>query len=340
MSSIKLAWRSIWRNRRRTIITLFSMAIGLCIAIFFIAMGDGVYYQLVNDAARMQAGHITVENPGYRDAPAVDLYVSHADTLRKKLDALKGVKLTKKLVAGQAVIRSGRDSIGVAVLGVEPSVEIRTSPLPRHVTKGKYLADGDASLVIIGAKLARQLQVQVGSKVVITANNTAGDLVEELFHVKGIYETGTDEVDGYMVQAPLDSIAKLFGLPAHSATQLGVVLSEPEHQDAIYEAASVAATRKDAAVLRWQDVMPDLASYIKIDKGSNIVFQAVLIIACSSANANSMCSWPWARPRACCAARWWPRPFCSAFWAAPWACSSAGSRPIITRSPDSISASS
>ncbi|MEQ8254247.1 MAG: ABC transporter permease, partial [Smithellaceae bacterium] len=69
----RVAWRSIWRNRRRTLITAASIALGLIIAIFFIAMAEGVYEQIVNDGVRMQAGHITLENPDYQMAPAIDL---------------------------------------------------------------------------------------------------------------------------------------------------------------------------------------------------------------------------------------------------------------------------
>ncbi len=68
---IRLAWRSIWRHRRRTIITVSSIGFGLACAVFLIALADGVYDQMINDAVRMQAGHITLEHPDYRDAPAV-----------------------------------------------------------------------------------------------------------------------------------------------------------------------------------------------------------------------------------------------------------------------------
>ena len=67
-----VAWRSIWRNRRRTLITVSSIAFGLSLALFFVAMAEGGYSQLVNDAVRMYAGHVTVEHPLYEEAPAAD----------------------------------------------------------------------------------------------------------------------------------------------------------------------------------------------------------------------------------------------------------------------------
>ena len=78
----RLAWRSIWRHRRRTVITVVSIAFGLACVIFFISLNEGVYAQLVDDAVRMQAGHVTIEHAEYREAPAIDLTVRGATASR------------------------------------------------------------------------------------------------------------------------------------------------------------------------------------------------------------------------------------------------------------------
>ena len=160
---LRTAWRSIWRNRRRTLITVSSISLGLMIVIFFIALGDGIYYQLIDDAARMQAGHATIEHPGYRDAPAVDLWIENTGELREDLERVPDVELTKLLVLGQGVARSGRGSVGVAVMGVEPSVEARTSLLAKHVIKGNYLEDSDDTRNTPAASLIATLQAKGAS---------------------------------------------------------------------------------------------------------------------------------------------------------------------------------
>ncbi|MBW2052970.1 MAG: hypothetical protein JRF41_09355, partial [Deltaproteobacteria bacterium] len=104
---VRLAWRSIWRNRRRTLITVSSIGLGLTCAIFFIAMADGVYVQLINDAVRMQAGHVTLEHPEYRDAPAIDLYLPDTRALRTQIEKMINVERTKLLILGQGVAKSG-----------------------------------------------------------------------------------------------------------------------------------------------------------------------------------------------------------------------------------------
>ena len=104
---VRLAWRSIWRYRRRTIITVVSIGLGLTFAIFFLTMAEGIYAKMVDDVVRMQAGHITIENKEYREAPSIDLWVEDSETIRPRIEELPAVERTKLLIFGQGVARSG-----------------------------------------------------------------------------------------------------------------------------------------------------------------------------------------------------------------------------------------
>ncbi|MGD8507402.1 MAG: ABC transporter permease [Syntrophobacterales bacterium] len=273
----RLAWRSIWRNRRRTLITVLSIGFGLACAVFFVAIGEGVYAQLIDQVVRLQAGHITMENPSYRDAPAVDLWVKAPESLRSQIEKLPQVEQTKLLIMGQGIARSGSGDVSATLMGVEPSVELDTSPLVRHIIAGRYLNDDDGPWVVIGSELAKRLKLKVGKKMVLTTNDAAGNLVDELCRVRGIFETGSVEIDGYFIQAPLGFARRLFGLPEEGATQLGVVLRIPEAQESVLQEIRLMVAEQDIAVLPWQEIIPEIASYIKLDKGSNLIFQAILI---------------------------------------------------------------
>ncbi len=274
---VRLAWRSIWRYRRRTIITVVSIGLGLAFALFFLTMADGIYAKIIDDVARMQAGHITIENSEYRNAPSVDLWVDDLESIRPKIDALAGVEKTKLLLLGQGVARSGSGTVGVSVMGVEPSVEAETSPLAGHIVEGNYLADDDGAMVIVGSQLARRLNLQEGKKLVISTNDAGGSLVEELCRVKGIFEMGSDEIDGYLIQAPLSFARQLYGIPSGSATQLGVVLIDPDTQDEELSHIRQIVNREDTGVYPWQEIQPGVAGYIRLDRGSNVMFQVLLM---------------------------------------------------------------
>jgi ABC-type lipoprotein release transport system permease subunit len=273
----RLAWRSIWRNRRRTLITVLSIGFGLACTVFFIAIGEGVYAQLIDQVVRLQAGHITLEHPSYRDAPAVDLWIKASESLRSRIERLPQVERTKLIIMGQGIARSGSGDVSATLMGIEPSVELDTSPLVRHIVAGRYLNEDDGPWVVIGSELAKRLKLKVGKKMVLTTNDAAGNLVDELCRVRGIFETGSVEIDGYFIQAPIDFARRVFGLPEEGATQLGVILRAPEAQESVLHEVRLMVAEQDIAVLPWQEVIPEIASYIKLDKGSNWIFQAILI---------------------------------------------------------------
>ena len=274
----RLAWRSIWRSKRRTFITMASIALGLALAIFFLSMGEGVYGQVSEEAVRMHAGQITLEHPDYQTAPAVDLRIGGVSALRASIEKLEGVERTKLLILGQGVANSGAGAVGVSIMGVEPSVEAITSPLARDIVQGEYLADGDERLVILGNHLAEQLRLELGSKIVLTTNNARGELVEELCRVKGIFRTGSDEADSYLVQIPLTFARLVFGLGPDEATQLGVLLEKQADQGTVLKEINPPGLGKDIAVLPWQSVLPELASYIRLNRISRAVFQGLFFV--------------------------------------------------------------
>ena len=151
-----------------------SIALGLVIAIFFIAMAEGVYEQIVNEGVRMQAGHITLENPDYQTAPAIDLRIGSVEDIRERIKKNAAVEETKLLIWGQGVANSGAGAVGVSIMGVEPAVEIKNSPLARDIVAGSYLAENDDRKVVLGEHLAKELKLSLGNKIVITTNNARG----------------------------------------------------------------------------------------------------------------------------------------------------------------------
>ncbi len=273
---LKIAWRSLGRNRRRTAISVSAIGFSLALAVFFIALGDGVYRGLVDDAARMHGGHLTIEDARYEAAPAVDLRIEGVSALRARIARLPGVARTKAMVLGQGVIQSGAGAVGAAVVGVEPAVERATSPLAGRIVAGRYLAPEDGARIVVGVKLAERLKVGVGDKLVVTTNDARGALVEELVHVAGLFRVGSDEADTYLAQVPLAFARRLYGLGPDAATRLAIVLGDPRDRDRLLPALRALAPA-GAAVRTWEEVLPDLAAYIRIDRGSNFIFQGILI---------------------------------------------------------------
>ncbi len=277
---VRQSWRSIWRNWRRTLITVSAITMGLTIAVFFVALGQGFYSHIVNTAVRSLGGHITVEHPDYREAPAVDLVLSDIEPLVKHVASIPEVTAYKTLVTGQGVIKSARGTTPGMLMGIDPERETKFSELSQKIVAGTYLEKSDKRKIVIGQKLADQLKLKVGKKLVLASNNVEGELSEQQFRVKGIFSTGSPELDGYLVQIPLAQSQKLFGLKPNQVTQLGIMIDPLSARDRVLEGleAYVAASgAKETRVLPWEQVQPELASFIKIDRTSNWIMQSILI---------------------------------------------------------------
>ncbi len=273
-----LAWRSIWRQRRRTLITVISIAFGLFFVIALTTLEEGVIRSVINNGAEMQAGHITIEHEEYRLAPSVSLVVPQADELADELEKLSSVEATKILIGGEGVARSGAGAFGIVIAGVEPSIERERSPLADKIVEGEYLDETDAKRVVIGSVLADRLNLKPGKKLVIATNDFDGELVEQLFRVKGIYRTGTDEIDGALVHMQLASARDLFKLPSGSATQIGVILNDLGRVASILP--QVEGRLADQAALSahpWQTIMPGVAGYVVVERSGYLIMEGFLI---------------------------------------------------------------
>jgi ABC-type lipoprotein release transport system permease subunit len=225
----------------------------------------------------MQAGHITLEHPSYRDAPAVDLWLDDARRLSSELAQWPEVRTAKSIIFGQGIAKSSAGNTGASIMGVEPSTEASSSPLVRNMIHGQYLSEQDKASVVIGAEMAERLNLGVGKKLVLASNDSRGNLVEALCRVKGVFETGSEELDTYFVQVPLKFARRLFNMPEGSVTQMGIILDDPGDLRGVLKKLRKEVASRGVSARSWQQVMPEMASYIKVDKGANLVLQGILI---------------------------------------------------------------
>ena len=232
---LKIARRSIWRNKRRTLISMFSIVIATGIPTFFVCIAWGFYGGLVDDVARLMAGHVTYEHIEYRDSPSNDLWVDDIETINGILNNNANVESTKQLINLQGVAHTAKGSVGVSLMGIEPSKEISISFLPESIVAGEYLSPGDGRWVIVRTKFAKRLNIKVGKKFVFTTNDINGELVEDLLRVKGIFETGSKQIDGHLVQSDIDFARMIAGLDSDDASQLGIIVKNPDTNEYFIE---------------------------------------------------------------------------------------------------------
>ena len=274
----KIGWLSIWRNKRRTLISLFSIIIGTGIPTFFICIAWGFYAGLIDDVARLMSGHITYEHVEYRNSPSNDLWVNDIQKINKTLNNNVEVLYTKQMVNLQGVAHTAKGSVGISLMGIEPDKEIVISFLPENIIKGKYLSKGDKRWVVVGDQLAENLNIDVGKKFVFTTNDVKGELVEELFRVKGIFKTGSKEIDGHFVQSDIGRARKIAGLSNDDVSQLGIIVKNPDTHESFIKELQKSQAKNNGVFLSWQKIMPDVATTIRMDRTAISSIMVLLVV--------------------------------------------------------------
>ena len=274
----KIGWRSIWRNKRRTLISLFSIIIGTGIPIFFVCIAWGFYAGLIDDVARLMSGHITYEHVKYRNSPSNDLWVDDIQKINKTLNNNAEVLSTKQIVNLQGVAHTAKGSVGISLMGIEPEKEITISFLPETVIEGNYLSKEDGRWVVVGDQLAKNLNISVGKKFVFTTSDIKGELVEELFRVKGVFKTGSKEIDGHFVQSDIEIARKIAGLGSDDVSQLGIIVKNPDTHESLIKDLQKSLAKNNGVFLSWQKIMPDVATTIRMDRTAISSFMIMLVV--------------------------------------------------------------
>lgn len=283
-----LAWRNLWRSRRRTAITAASVAGAVWMAVTFLGIAEYAYNDMVNRSATMGFGHVSVAARGYNDAPSIGLRLPSAERLVRSARATEGVDAALARVVGQGMFATARKTTGGLLLGIDPAEETAERNLFLEKLKvGEPLKPGDEAGVLVGKRMAKTLDLQLGSKLIWTSTDVNGEVVSEVGRVRGLFETGVAEVDSSTVLMPISRARKVLGMREGAATIVAVFLSE--HRAATAMQTTLAAKAgSDAEVLSWMQTQPEMSSYVKVDRSSNELFQLLIGLVVAAGILNTM----------------------------------------------------
>jgi len=283
-----MAWRNLWRNRRRTVITLVSIAFGAMLAVIFTGLGDASYAQMIDHAARMSGGHVVVQDREYADAPAAKRSLEGAGALRGAALGEADVVRAVPRVTAALMLSTSTTSTGVAAIGIDPALEDRaTLGLVEALAEGAFFAAPDERGIILGATLAENLGVTLGKKVVYTTTDKRGEIASGLARVTGIIRTGAASMDAGICLLPIDALRQVLGYAPDEVTQLAVFV------DGYRQAPAVAArlgarAGADAAALTWDRSQPELAAFIGMKTGGMLVFEAIMTVLIAAGIFNTL----------------------------------------------------
>ncbi len=210
---LRLAWRNVFRNKRRTFIAGSAIGIGLAALIFTDALILGMERNMIRSATSSFLGEAQIHREGYRDTYEADLTISRLDSVTAMLEEEPVVDHFTVRVLSQGMISSPANMQNALVVGVNPGTERNLSEIDDALVEGKYFPAGDERAAVIGSGLAELLEVDLGDRIVITVSEAGiGNLAQEMFRVAGIYHFDVKELDRGTAFIRLDRAQDMLGL--------------------------------------------------------------------------------------------------------------------------------
>ena len=274
MFELRLAWRNIWRNKKRTLIAGTAIGIGLAGLIFVDGFMDGMMLNLKESATRTWMGDGQIHAIGYRETLDSKLTIPEAGKWKSRLERMPQVKALSPRIVLSGMANSAYENRPVSLCGVDPQLERDVSEIDENIISGKYLQK-DRIGVVIGDILAERLEVGLGDRIVLTVTREkTGELIQELFTVSGLFHTGVREIDRNFVIAPLSKVQSMYGGGEkinEIALQLDPSLSREEIRDFW---SSFPREVIDAA--GWKDLLPQMRTVMGM-KGISMAVMSVVI---------------------------------------------------------------
>lgn len=276
--SFRLAWRNIWRQKRRTWLTASAMIFSNVLLVFMIALQFGSYDMMINNSLRMFSGQVQIQRDGYQDSQKIRQTV---DNIRDLAGNIRGQFPAANVTARASafVLVSSEDrSFGSRLVGVEPAYEHGVSTIPGLLIEGRYLDDPDAAEIVIGSVMARNLKVTVGAELTFLGSGKDGSFAAGVVNVVGIFDSGSREIDRGLAELPLAYFQDAFAMGG-SGHVIAISLDDINAVPAmIGPLQTLIAAQDGLRVLDWEMLMPGLKQAIQADMTSAWFMYGVLII--------------------------------------------------------------
>lgn len=284
---IKLAWRNLLRNKRRTFIAGTAIGIGLAALIFTDALMVGMNDHLIHSGTASFLGEAQVHREGFRKTLEVEYTIQDLDGVTSTLEASPIVDEFTPRVLAFAMISSPMNNQGVTLVGIQPDTERLLSQIDDVIVEGEFFTGGDRD-VVIGSKLAEILEVELGDRIVVTsAEAHTGDLAQELFRLSGIYHFNIDEMDRSMAFVSLGKAQQLLGL-GRDVHEIAIRFADTDYarDESLPLWKELSAGGNEA--IGWPRLLPQLSAAMELTDFSLLIVGLILFAIVSLGIVNTL----------------------------------------------------
>jgi putative ABC transport system permease protein len=275
---LRLAWRNLWRQPRRTWLTTGAMVFSNIILVFMISLQFGMYRMMIDNTLQAMTGHMQVQAAGYKDDKKMRLTIPRVEALADDIHAGLDLDTVAARAAGFALASSAERTYGIQIYGIQPEHEPRVSSIPGLIKEGRYLRDDDAMEIVIGTVLGRNLRISVGDELTLLGSGRDGSFAAAVVNVVGVFDSGVPDLDRSFAQMPLRAFQDVFSMGDHGHE---IVITAPDlFQVAAVESAVLPLIPADENLVLhdWNALQPGLQQAIQADLVGAWFMYGILIV--------------------------------------------------------------
>lgn len=271
LSVVSVAWRNLWRNKRRTSLMVSSVAFVVFLIVVMHSMQVGVFSTMIDMQADLLHGHAQIQHPSYHDDPRVEYTVPHAAAVLDRIRSDPRVRVATPRVMTFGLVSVGEKSVGAMVVGTDPEQDFAT--LRTSVAAGRYLQrDGEA---VVGSVLARNLGVDVGDEIVFLGSGKEAGVAALVSSVVGTFTSGMAALDRSQVYVTLSDLGDALGLTDEVhviALQLDSYTTSQPLVD------SYNGEILENRLIDWETLLPELAQQFEIKITGSVAFYVLFVV--------------------------------------------------------------
>jgi len=282
---LKIAYRDLVRNRRRSLLTLVAIAVGVSLLVFMSGFIQGAITDSIENNIRLQTGHLKIRAESY-DEDKVSLawedLLDNPEELAAQVRALDGVEAASPVLWASGIVSTREESVGVRVFGIDPLSDVHAR-IRDGLAAGEYLQPDDRSGLLLGQRLAETLGVAVGDQISLLVNTADEAPDEAIFTVRGLYATGVPVYDDTTIFLPL-SKAQAFTHTEGRASMILALLKDRELADGL----AAALRAPGYTVLTWREMNQVILQAIQAGMGMLYILYLVVLLVVAVVIANTL----------------------------------------------------
>ncbi len=287
---ISMAWRNLWRNKRRSLVVISSIALGIFAMIFSMALMNGFNNQMVENTIKTSLGHIAIHSKGFQDDMKLQYNFHESRSIIEAINNDTRIIASAPRIKLQGMVRSSEASRGVMIVGIDPVKEKEVSGFYEYTLKDKgsrYFNGNDSNSVLVSSSLAERLDLIIGDRLVLMFQDKDKEIIGAGMRIVGLYVTPIESFDKFVLFVPIKKLQEITGLK-DNISELTITVKDSRAIDSIKESLISQVNNNSLEILTWKEMAPSLVSAVKLFDSMMYMFFMIVFITVIFSVANTL----------------------------------------------------